>query len=432
MSFGKVVNKIFSSKVFYMLFSLLVAVALWMYVEIWVNQEDTYPVPNVPVVFKNNDILRDRGLLISSVNPETVSLEFDCPRTVATRLTKETLSVEVDLESITKAGATYLSYEIIYPTGIDTDLISAQRGTVSRISLLVGRLLDLPVQVKVDYRGGTASDDLIAEAEEYDPQTIIVSGPEEVVSKIKTAYVTVPRERLSATYFGDLGFTLLDENGEELDEDLLGPVTTTPDMIHVTIPIRQMKDVPLSVALMPGAGATDQNTNVIYEPSFIKVAGDPDAIRDINFITLGTIDLVRFREMSATEAFTIIIPNHLTNLSGETEATATVEIFGLEVDYYSTSNLHVINKPADYEAEVRTQSLDVWIRGRREDLDQISLANIRVVADLTDINLGTSRVQAKVYLDGTDADIGAVGEYRITVTIYIDTDTDIDTNRDIE
>jgi len=94
---------------------------------------------------------------------------------------------------------------------------------------------------------------------------------------------------------------------------------------------------------------------------------------------------------------------------------------GLDIDYYSTSNLHVINKPADYDAEVRTQSLDVWIRGKREDLDQISLANIRVVADLTDIRSGTSRVQARVFIDGTDADVGAVGEYRITVTLIRET-----------
>jgi len=418
---NKVFSVIFSSRVFYMLFSLLAAVTLWVLVEVNVNREDTYTVQSVPVIFRNEEVLRDRGLLISSYFPQMVSLEFDCPRNVAQRLTKETLSVAVDLGNITKAGAPSLSYEIIYPSGIDLSSISAWRGSDTRISLVVGRVLDMPVQVRVDYKGGTASEDLIAEAEEYDPQTIIVSGPEEVVSRIKTAFVQIPRERLTSTFKDDLGFVLLDENDEELDESLLAPVTTNFETIHVIIPVRQMKEVPLSVALMHGAGTTDQNTNVICEPSSIKVAGDPDAIRDFNNITLGTIELTRFREMMTTEAFPIIVPNHITNLSGETEAIVAVEILGLDIDYYSTSNLHVINKPIDFEAEVRTQSLDVWIRGKREDLDQISLANIRVVADLTDIKPGTSRVPARVFIDGIVADVGAVGDYRITVTLMRET-----------
>ena len=410
-------SKIFSSKIFYMIFSLLVAVALWMYVEISVNEESTFTIENVPVVFANDELLRDRGLLISSYSPQSVSLEFDCQRSAAYRLMNQKLSVEIDLETIKKSGPATLSYNIIYPTDFDTDLISAERFSVDRVSLIVDRVREWPVPVRVDYRGGTASDDLIAEEEIYDPQTIIVSGPEDVVSKIKSAYVSIPRERLSATYTGDLGFILMDEEGAEIDENLLDSVSTNTDSVHVIIPVNQIKNVPLSVALMNGAGATEQNTNIICEPSSIQVVGDPDGIRDINNITLGTIDTTRTRDMTITEAFPIIVPNYLANLSGETAATVTVEIMGLEVDYYSTSNLHVVNKPFDYSAEVRTQSLDVWIRGNREDLDQISLENIRVVADLTDMKPGTSRVQAKVYIDGIDADVGAVGDYRITVTL---------------
>jgi len=417
---SKVLNKIFSSRVFYMLFSLLVAIALWMYVEINVNQEKTYPVQDIPIVFRNKEVLTDRGLLISSYSPQTVTLEFDCAPSVAARLSSQTLSVEIDLASITMTGTRPLSYVIIYPSDVTRESISAVRQFVDRVSVVVDRLLDWQVQVSVDYRGGTASDDLIADAAIYDPQTIIVSGPEDVVTKIKSANVQIPRERLSSTFTDDLGFVLLDENDTELDENTLMMVTPNPDTIHVTIPIRQMKDVPLSIALMYGAGATDQNTNVICEPSYIKVAGDPDAIRDFNIITLGTVDLTRSRDVMTTEAFPIIVPNYLTNLSGETEATATVEVLGLDVDYYSTSNLHVINTPPVYRAEVRSQSLDVWIRGRREDLNQISIENIRVVADLTNMRAGTSRVLAKVHVDGIDADVGAVGEYRITVTLLSD------------
>jgi len=414
----KILSKIFTSRVFFLIFSLFVAVALWMYVEYSENREDTYSVSNVPVVFRGEEILADRSLLISSSYPKTVTLQFDCPRSVGMRLNNQTLSVEVDVTSVTSTGPTALLFDIIYPDDVNIDLITRDFRSVNRITLIIDRQTSWTVPVRVDYRGGTANEDLVADAEIYDPQTIIVSGPEEVVSRIKQAFVPIPKENLASTYTGDLGFMLLDENGDQLDESLLSLVTPLPETIHVIIPVKQTKNVPLSVAILHGAGSTDQNTSVVCDPAYVTLAGEPAEIRDFNSITLGTIDTTRFRERT-TEPFMIIIPNNLTNLSGETEASVSVEIMGLDPYFFSTSNLHVMNAPTDdyYRIEIKTQSLDVWVRGKKEDLELISEDQIRVVADLTGANTGTARYPAKVFIDGTDADVGAVGDYRITVAI---------------
>jgi len=417
MTLRSLLNKVFSSRVFYMLFSLFVAVALWMYVEYNEYRDEPHKVSNVEVRFRNSDVLRDRGLFMSSKFPETVTLTFECPRSVATKLTNQTLFVEVDLANIKSTGTTSLLYEIIFPPEVDRRQISNERRDVERISLNIDRVLELPVPVTVDYRGGTASPDLMAEAAIYDPQTIIVSGPEEIVSRIKEAFVPIPRVSLYSTYTADLGFMLLDEYGEELESTLLDHVESYPETVRVTIPIRQTKDVPLHVALRHGAGTNEANTKVICEPSFIKVSGDPESLKDFNNVTLGTIDMTRYRDRT-TETFSIIIPNNLTNLSGEIEAIVSVEISGLETDYYSTDNLQTSNIPPGYVPYVITRSLDVRIRGSRENLNQISQSNIRAVADLTDMQPGTQPVPARVFVDGADPDlVGAVGEYRFFITL---------------
>ena len=119
-----VLNKIFSSRVFYILFSLLASIALWMYVEINVNTEMQHPVNNVEIRYKNKEVLSDRGLLISSISPETVNLTFDVQRSVATKLKRDTVYVEVDLANVTSTGTAWLGYEIILPTGVDKSAIS--------------------------------------------------------------------------------------------------------------------------------------------------------------------------------------------------------------------------------------------------------------------------------------------------------------------
>jgi len=149
------------------------------------------------------------------------------------------------------------------------------------------------------------------------------------------------------------------------------------------------------------------------------VSGDPEEIRELNNILLGTIDMLSFG-LSDTFAFPIILPNNITNESGDVQAEVLVEVLGLDIAYPSTSNLQTINTPPGHRAEIVTQSLDIRIRGTTEDLALVTPLNLRVVADLTDMNPGTKRVLAKIYIDGIEANIDPVGEYEITVSIILD------------
>jgi len=415
----KTLNKVFSSRIFYIFFALLVSIALWLYVQYTENQDRTWDVANIQVVYKNADVLRDKGLLISSMDPETVAISFEASRSAGSRLmARGAVTVEIDLANISTTGAKPLQYEIIYPAGIDSSSVRVLSRSVAAISLLVDRLRDVAIPVQVSYKGGTASDDLIVETEEYSPRTITVEGPEDIISRISHAFVPIPRENLSATFTDDLGFVLIDKNGDEIDESVTDSLLFSHDTIRVTVPIRLVKKVPLYIELMHGAGTSDANTMVTYIPPFITVSGDPESIRDFNNILLGTIDTTRFTE-TTTEAFPILLPNNFTNISGESEAHVLVEVVGLAIAYYSTPNLQYVNVRPGFTATITTQTLDVRIRGPKEDLDNLdSLTNIRVVADLRDYDPGTYFVPARVFIDGIDADIGAVGErYRITVTI---------------
>jgi len=406
-----------STKALYIAFSLLVSFSLWMFVELYENDELVREITGVEVDTLNMDVLRSRGLLITSIEPETVSITFEGPRTEISRLTASgAVKVEIDLAGITSIGTAHLSYEVVYPTRVNTRTVNIVASSPARITLEIDRELEKPIPVRVNYTGGTASDELIAEAVEYDPQTIMVRGSEIAVSQISYIYVPILIENLSGTYVDDLEFELYDENDERLDDSLRESLIFSQETIRVTIPIREIKDIPLTVELSHASGTSAQNTSIEIQPRTIKVSGDPDSIRDFNNIMLGTIDMSRF-DLTTTEAFSIIVPNHLTNISGETEALVSVDVLGLEIAYISTSNLQTINTPAGYRDEILTQSLDVRIRGAAEDLINLTPMNIRVVADLRDMGTGTTWVQAKVFIYGTEADVGAVGDYRITVTV---------------
>ena len=420
---SRVLSKIFSSRVFYIIFSLLIATVLWMYVEINENRSITRSIEGIEIVYLNEDIFRDRDLVISERYPQTVALTIDCPRSVASRLNSRNVTAIVDLANITANGYYSLPYTIEYPADISSDSISRPTRSVEYITMTIDIMHKRDIPVEVIYNGGTASSDYIAEAPEVSPQKITVFGPEAIVSRISRAKVQIVRENLSTTYTDELPFTLIDIDGDEIDD--MSSLTFNQDKVRVTVQINMLKQVALQIELLYGAGATAQNTLVSIDPPFITISGDPEAISDYNNINLGTIDVTRFDALNAV-MFPIVIQNAFTDVSNIKEALVTVEVRGLEIKHLSVSNIHVVNVPRDLEPVIITQSVDIKIRGTKEDLDKLTQddfddidipLNIRVVADMSDYNAGTYVVPARVNIDGDVGDIGPIGDCKITVSL---------------
>jgi len=407
-----------STRIFYVIFALLVSVTLWLYVEITENEVIAQPIDNITVVFRNQELLHDRSLLISSWMPETLSMTIEGSRSDILRLSAPgAITAEVDLANITSVGTQPLTYQLIFPQGFNQNDINVRDISDSRITMIFDRMYERQINVIVsDYTGGTASAELVAEAVEWDPKFITIRGPEEIISRINYARVPIFREYLERTYIDDLEFILINDNGEVVGEEIRELIEYSQETIRVTVPIKEYKDVVLRVDLWHGDSTSDSNTQVSISPQFITVSGDPDALREFNNIHLGNIDMLRF-SLTTAQPFPIIVPNNLVNISGETSALVHVDVLGVEIAYLSTTNIQTINDPPGYRVTILTQSLDVRLRGTNEDLSLVDDMNIRVVADLADMNQGTSRVSARVIIDGIDADIDPVGEYLITVRI---------------
>jgi len=411
----EIIAKFFSSRGFYIIFSVLVAFLLWLYVEIGINQEVETTVI-APIEFINEDVLRDRNLFASSYSPQTVRFVFTTPRNIARTLNTEGVSIAVDLAAVNASGNFRLPYIMRFPDGLDINPTS--RSTES-ITLIVDRLVTKTIPVRAVYTGGTASEYFISDPVQMSPEVVEIRGPETVLAQVYSAWVPIIRENLSTTFTDDLPFILLDAEGEEIEQYLYDQIEVNTDTIRITVPIRMQREVVLRVNLFEGAGATAANALVSIDPETITVAGDPEALAYYNTILLRTIDLSAF-ETSETFTFPIPLDNDFTNISGETEATVTVELVGLEIRHLSVgaASFHVTNVPPGLVAEIRTQNVDVRIRGRAAHIEDIEPHNIRVVATLADdVGLGTIRVPARVYIDGFGGNIGAVGSYILTVNI---------------
>ena len=415
-SLGKILRKIF-----YVLFAVVISVSIWVYVELTENVVQDTDISNIAVVLGNEDILNDRGLMIIEHEIETISIRVEASLNVRNALSVPgALTAVVDLSNVTSAGNTTLSYEFNWPDGVSENDLRIISQSVIRIPLRIGRQIERSVPVRVVYTGGTAPG-YIAEEPEFDPQIITIRGAEELISGISYVRVPIPRENLSTTFTDYLPFLLYDEQDNEiiLEYGQLEQITFNHEAIRVTVPISEVKEIPLTVTLVHGNSTMDANTSVEIIPSTIMVSGDPDILRDLNYINLGPIDMVSF-ETNTFETFTIIVPDNVRNISGDIRADVYVEVIGLIYQFRNVTNFQLINTPPGLSAEPFTQTLTVMIRGTNEDLAEVTSLNMLVVADLDDISPGVTQVPVTVSIIGLEANVDVIGEHSLAVSVTRD------------
>lgn len=411
------INKIFASRIFYIIFSILASVTIWLYVAYVENPDVSINIKGIKVEYINKDFMTDRQLVITDINADTVTLRFLGKRNTVSQLTNKNMSVNVDLSEVKTTGVFMLPYNVVYPIDVNPASLTITSRSYDYITVTVDKLEKKDVPVRGTYDGSVASG-YQAEPIEINPAAITVSGPQEVLDNISYAWVIVQRDNISKTYEDSLPFTLMDVNGHEVVSDQL---TFSQNTIHVVIPVVMIKDVSLTVNLTPGAGADSTNAISVISPSSISVSGDAETLNNLNQIVLGTIDLSQFLN-ATTVTLPIVLPNNTSNLTGLTEATVTVNITGLESVHLSADNIQVTNVTPGYTATIVTKSLDIILRGKTEDLSKVAPSNIRIVADLTELGAttGTYTVLAKVYVDGDIVAVGPIGDYKVTVTLTKD------------
>ncbi len=407
-------KKLYDSRAFWMIVSLLASLAIWVYVTSMQSTEFSQTFYGVEVELVGESTLREtKNMVITDLDTSTVTVRIKGPRRIVAGLDPSDLKACVDVSKLSRSAYTTQQYYISYPDGTDTTNINDSNKSPSTISFMVSPLNTKTVQVRGSFDGSLA-EGYTAETPVFEPATITVSGADANLKDVSYAWVTFGKENVDSTYKVETGFTLMNENGEECSTVGL---TCSEDVVTATLPLLLVKEVPLSVDIIEGAGATKANTKIKVEPDSITLAGDSAVLTGMNKIVLDTIDLTDF-EKTFSQTYTIPIDNDMNNLTGVTEAKVTVEIVGLETRVFKVKNISCTNVTEGYEADIISESIDVIIRGTPEQLDQLKGDNIRAVADLMDYKESTGQFMpnVRIVVDGS-TDVGAVGQNTISIEI---------------
>lgn len=397
------------NRVLYMMLSLLLAIALWLYVDD--AQKNTIPrdFTGVPIEFIGaEDTLPSRNLMLAEGQDATVDLKLSGPRSVITNLRKSDIRLQIDLTDINAVGTYTRTYELLTSDTVDRSSITLERASRTAVTIQVATLYSQEVPVTVNVEGSVPdgymymSDLMVAE-----PSSLVLSGRVEDVDQVKSARIVVDLDGATSTVQRDFAYELLDSEGNVVENE---DIRVSDRRVQVIAPVYLTKELPLTVRYKESPGSTLETTRCKLAHESITVAGEPASLESIDEISLGEIDLSSFLSDYDDWPLEIKLPAGCVNLSGITSTNLSIRFRGVETKNFSVTNIQATGLSDNQQFDKITTSVDVVLRGPAADLEQVTADDIRIVVDLTeytsDITVGNQ--PGKVLVDGYD-NVGAAG-----------------------
>ncbi len=377
------------SKIGYIALSVLIAFGLWLYVITSVSpgSEDTYD--DVPVILSGETVLQERGLMITSVSSDTVTLKLSGNRSDLAQVNRGNITVKADLSKIYEPGSQLqLSTTVSFPGNLPSNAFVIESKNPGYLYVTVERRVTKEVPVEIQWIG-SAPEGYLSDRENstLDYTSVSVTGPESVTDRIEKAVIqadlTDQRESISQSF----RYTLCDGEGNPVDAEL---ITTNVEEVRLDVRIQKVKDITLVYNIVEGGGATRDNVSVTMSAETIRVCGSEVAIDAMeDQLVVGTINLAELTK-SGNLTFQVVLPEGITNLSAITEVEATVLLSGLTTRDYVLENIQSINIPEGMEAELITEKLTVTVRGPAELMSKLTAENITATVDFTGAEAGTT------------------------------------------
>lgn len=367
----------------YKIISLVFAVFFWLWITSQGNTSSLFGINslNVPLVTYNQP---PNLVVLSSIPTINVRLDSESPS-----VSVEDLYAYVDLKNAT-AGEHSFEVQIETPEEVDVQDISP-RNVVLRLDTVKDKI----VPVNVSVTGKQANGFLIGEPI-ITPPVVNVRGPSSILEELESVSVEVNVAGAEETLQVVRGVTFKDIKGSGLfaPDPNLETLNPFPETVEVIVPVYSKGTASKIVSLKatttgtPAPGLTVRMVTPL--PSKVQLLGSQEALKGINTINLGAVDV---SGLSSNKVFTINSENiALPEGVGMTEGiTIKVMVYiGPSIQQKTLKGIPVgiRNIPDGLKAQP-IGSIDVQVSGYPDILNAIKAGDIKVWVDASGLEAGT-------------------------------------------
>jgi YbbR domain-containing protein len=334
----------------------------------------------------------DPDKLITSTVPSQVRITLRAPTTVMDSLssTEQSVRAWVDVSGLEPG-----THDVEVEANVEGRYQPADVTQVSPqiITITLEKLLSrsLPVNLEVDgepavgYQKGAVA---------HEPDRVTVSGAESLVSQIEEVQASLNISDAVESVDTDLPVVALNSRGEPVNG-----VTITPGEVHVTQPIFLQggyRNVIVRVITsgQPASGYT--LTNIAVSPLNVVVfSSDPQLVNDLP----GYVETQPVNLEGAEDDFDLFVSLNLpegVSVVGDQAVLVRVSIAAIEGSLTLTLPVVPIGLLPTRAAEISPPTVDIILAGPVPILNGLKSTDIRVVVDLTGLELGAYQIEPTV------------------------------------
>ncbi|MCD7859609.1 MAG: hypothetical protein LUH51_05485 [Firmicutes bacterium] len=403
-------------KVLYVLLSAVIACGMWLYVITTDNPDSEETFYNIPVVLQNESVLTERALMLSLDKDPTVTLKLSGSRSSLNKLNSSNITITADLSKVYTAGKQTISYTITFPGDIPSNSIEVISRSPSEVTITVVERKTKEVPVEIEYVG-SVPDGYRTDKENITLSTeyIYVTGPAEELEDITKARITVDLDGRTESISEVYTYVLCNDDGESIESDTLSVDT---EEVTVVLTIQPYKDVELTLTVVPGGGATTDNTTITMDTDTIRISGTEQLLEDVgDTLNLGTLDLGQIEENTTIE-YAIRLSDGITNLTGQDTVTVTVDFGELVTKQLRITNFEAVNVPEEYTVSIVTRVMTVTFRGSAEEIEALTADDVVIQVDFSSAEIGSDSYKALAWLDSQQfSTVGAIGSLTVDADV---------------
>ena len=405
-------------KILYGLLALVVSFGLWLYVITVENPASEITFYNIPVVLENESVLNNRGLMVLENKTPTVTLTLSGNRSNLNKLTSQDIRVVVDLSRVLETGEQTVPYTITFPGNIPQNSIDVLSQMPDLITLSVVERDSMNVPVRVETTGKVPNGFVpVIDKMFLSHTTIPVAGPASLIKEIKEAVITIDLEGRKEHIDQNFRYTIYDKNGNPITDTSLK--AAVPE-VKVSLLIQKYKDIPVVLGnIIPGGGATVDNTTITCDVTTIRVAGSEQLLNSLDALNLGDIDLGSItKDGVLTIELAERLPDGATIMSATKQAKITIDLNNsLRTRTLTIKNFEARNLPAGMTVEFLTTELTVEFRGMSTDISKLTESKVIAWVDFANAEPGTDTYTVNFEITGLPT-IGAMtGSYKVSAVL---------------
>ena len=395
--------------------SVVCAMFLWSYI-ISVDSSITSvkTLANVQVVTSGLTILQSRDLAlltdVSTLDP--VHVRVEASQSSYSRVTNDTVHVELDLSQITKAGVQQVDLVGVTAYGKVVQI------TPSSVEVTIESRGSRYVPVNVEFTGDV-QDDLWYNISRTNPSQVLVSGPSSLLQTVASARVQIDVTDRTASYDRSAPLTLLDEQGNEIGSAL----TASPSFIMMSIDVYPKAQLSVNTNIDTATVGTlpegYEITGIDVQPETITVAGEQSLLDELDELSFVPISVDGYTS-SFTAVSTINTLRDLRYISSE-QVTVTVHIAETTLtDSFQGLPISVRGKGGEDTVTISIGKADVRLSGPYTLVNKLTEDDVNLYVDVTGLEKGQYELPVSVAIDGGDVSNITVETDPAVVTVTIE------------